>query len=226
MRTSVAILPARLTEIDALTRQDHSYLTEDDTCYYLGEYTARKDFGYSATNNLISNFKKGMDRRGKAEWKYKDQALADIAKAFRVALDDSALSRFTFVPVPPSKSKTDEMYDDRVTRMLWKIRPVPPLDVRELIVQTESSIASHESEVRPSPNDIEELYEIDDSLSSNPIESIAVVDDMLTTGAHFRAAKHVLSIAFPDASVIGLFVTRRVPDTAELDDLLGLLGSP
>ena len=59
--------PHRLTRIDALARPDHGYLTEDDHCYFIGEYTARKGFAYSASNNLLLNFKKGMDRRGRPE---------------------------------------------------------------------------------------------------------------------------------------------------------------
>jgi hypothetical protein len=35
------------------------------------------------------------------------------------------------------------------------------------------------------------------------------LDDVLTTGAHFRAAKRVLHARFPQAQIIGLFVARR-----------------
>ena len=76
-----------------------------------------------------------------------------------------------FVPVPPSKAKTDEMYDDRVTRMLLQVRPTPPLDVRELIVQKQSTDAFHESEERRSPRDLAARYELDSSISSEPVEA-------------------------------------------------------
>ena len=41
MMTSGSTFPNRLTEVDDLTRPDRSYLTEDDHCYFIGEYTAR-----------------------------------------------------------------------------------------------------------------------------------------------------------------------------------------
>ena len=44
----------------------------------------------------------------------------------------------TLVPIPPSKAKTDPLCHDRITRMLHAIRPQPPIDVRELVLQTES----------------------------------------------------------------------------------------
>ena len=45
--TSDVVFPDRFTEIDELTRPDHSWLTDDDRCYFLGEYTARQGYSYS-----------------------------------------------------------------------------------------------------------------------------------------------------------------------------------
>jgi hypothetical protein len=45
-----------------------------------------------------------------------------------------------------------------------------------------------------------------------PIQ-FAVVDDVLTTGAHFKAMKMTLEDAFPGVPLVGLFLARRVPDT-------------
>ena len=59
--TSGNTFPRRLTEIDDLARPDHWYLTPEDDCYFLGEYTARKGFVFSATNQLVLNFKKSRD---------------------------------------------------------------------------------------------------------------------------------------------------------------------
>lgn len=39
---------------------------------------------------------------------------------------------------------------------------------------------------------------------------IALVDDVLTTGAHFKAAKGLLTDEFPRATVWGIFVARVV----------------
>jgi len=147
-----------------------------------------------------------------------EHALQTAAAAFRRALNPEALDRLTFVPVPPSKAKGDPLYDDRLTRMLRAIRPEPPLDVRELIVQTESTDAVHDREVRPRPEEIEALYSIDQTLTEPAPRLVAVVDDLLTTGAHFRAAKSILSARFPEVAVVGMFIARRAPDTADLEE--------
>lgn len=216
--TSDGIFPQRLTKIDGLIRPDHWRLTEADACYFIGEYTAYQGYAHSATNKLIFNFKKTMDRRGRPEWRYKEQAIHTAAAAFRRALAPKDLDRLTFVPIPPSKAKGDPLYDDRLTRMLGAIRPRPPLDIRELIVQTVSTDAVHAQDVRPAPEQVQALYRIDETLTEPVRELIAVVDDLLTTGAHFRAAKSILSTRFPEAAIIGLFIARRVPDTADIED--------
>ena len=215
--TSDGTFPQRLTKVDDLTRPDHWYLTADDACYFIGEYTAYRGYAHSDTNHLIFNFKKMMDRRGRPEWRYKEQAIRTAAAAFRRTLNPEALDRLTFVPIPPSKAKGDPLYDDRLTRMLGSIRPSPPLDIRELIVQTVSTDAVHVRDVRPAPEQVQALYRIDETLTEPVRDIIAVVDDILTTGAHFRAAKSVLSTYFPETSIIGLFIARIVPVPAADD---------
>ena len=215
---SDAIFPNRFTKVDDLTRPHHWYLTEDDACYFLGEYTARQGFAYSSTNNLIVNFKKPVDRRGRAEWRYKERAIGTAASALRGALNQEGLDKLTFVPVPPSKAKDHPLYDDRLTRMLHAIRRDPPLDVRELVVQTESTDAVHDSDIRRRPEEIEARYAIDETITESTPSVLAVTDDLLTTGAHFRAMKSILSVRFPESPVVGLFIARRVPNTADLTD--------
>lgn len=75
MMTSSSTFPQRLTKIDDLIRPDHSYLTDADSCYFLGEYTARKGYAFSPGNNLVLNFKKSVGTRGTAQWQHKERAI-------------------------------------------------------------------------------------------------------------------------------------------------------
>ena len=212
--TSGKVFPIRFTKVDELTRPDHVWLDEADRCFFLGEYTAGQGFQYSTTNSRILNFKKGLDKRGRPEWKYKERAIEQLAAAFRGALGASP-PNCVFVPVPPSKARNHPLYDDRMTRMLRAIWPDGPTDVRELLVQKGSTDPVHGSQDRPGPDEIQARYRIDESLTTPAPESIAIVDDVLATGAHFRAASTVLQARFPEASVAGLFIARRVPEPDE-----------
>lgn len=219
--TSNSTFPQRLTQVDDLIRPDHYHLTADDTCYFLGEYTARADYSVSATNSLIFNFKKSLTKRGEYQWRYKEQAIRQSAEAFRRAINDAWFNSATLIPIPPSKSRTDPLYDDRLTRMLRAIRTQPPLDIRELIVQKASTDAVHHSDTRLRPEALEALYEIDQKLTAPTPNVIGLFDDVLTTGAHFKAAQSILQKTFPGVRVIGLLIARRVPETIDIEALFG-----
>ena len=44
----------------------------------------------------------------------------------------------------------------------------------------------------------------------SPGDFIFIVDDVLTTGAHFVAAQSLLKRQFPETPIKGVFVARRV----------------
>ena len=207
--------PRNLTAIDPLTLPDHKKLIPEDECYFLGEYTAYEGYRYSDTNQLIINLKKPMSRRDRpAEWKYKGQAIVTAARALKEALPDEFLYGATFIPIPPSKAKSDPMYDDRMTRVLQAISPDRPVDYRELIIQNKSAEPVHESGNRD-PAKIFELYSLDETLLKPRPNLIVICDDVLTTGAHFKAAQAILSGEYKEARIIGCFIARRAVEEAD-----------
>ena len=119
----------------------------------------------------------------------------------------------TLVPVPPSKARADPLYDDRVARMLSIIWPGQAADIRDIIIQPVSTDAVHETAARPTPPQIEAGYRLDEALTTPQPTFIGIVDDVLTTGAHFRAASSPLAAHFPAVQIVGLFIARCVPDT-------------
>jgi hypothetical protein len=212
-------LPLRLSRIDDLSRPDHSFIEADDECFYLGEYSARKGYQFSATNQLIFNLKKPMDRRGQPGWPYKRSAIEQAGRQMREALEalnPNWLSIATLVPMPPSKVKSDPMYDDRLIQMLQVLGTGLQLDVREIISQRESTEAAHSTEVRPRVDELCDNYVIDETLVDPPPRVIGVIDDVLTTGSHFKAAQRLLRRRFPNVRIYGIFVARRVPDSADI----------
>lgn len=210
----------RLTEIDDLTRLHHSFLEPEDQCYFMGEYTARAGYTVSATNDLISNLKKPMDRRGLPEWRYKGWAIRTVAEDLQRILGQRGIEAHTLVPVPPSKAKTDPMYDDRLVQVLGSMALGYDADVREMLLQRESMEPSHGGEVRTSISELVANYYIDPALDTPPKDNgFVVFDDMLTTGRHFKAAQDVLLTRYPDSKIYGIFVARRVPNTGNLEDL-------
>jgi hypothetical protein len=147
----------RLSKIDESNRGDHYHLNQDDECYYLFEYTSHKDFSFGFANDLISNLKKSVERRGRPEYRYKLRAIEACTQYLAATLNDDWLRVATLVPIPPSKDRLSPLYDDRVTAICRGLSGVKPyaIDVRELVEQTISIQAAHESPgSRPSLDDL------------------------------------------------------------------------
>jgi predicted amidophosphoribosyltransferase len=141
---------------------------------------------------------------------YKDRAITDCAQAFAPAINPRWLDDATLVPVPPSKIRTDPGYDDRITKVCRRIRAAPPLDVRELVMQRVSLPAAHESQQRPTVEELLEAYQIDERLADPAPRRIGIFDDVLTAGTHFVAVKTILQNRFGGVPIVGFFIARRV----------------
>jgi len=118
-------MPQRLTSVGDLERQDHYYLPADAQCYFWGEYTPYdhtdgKKWDFSPTNRLISNFKKKMDRAGRPDWRYKQEAIQQIARNFSKFWkwpEIQVSHQVALIPIPPSKRESDPMFDPRMMRI-------------------------------------------------------------------------------------------------------------
>jgi hypothetical protein len=207
-------LTVRFRKIDDQNRGEHYILTADDECFFLFEYTSRKDYTFSDTNSLISNLKKPPSLRGTAQYQHKINAINSSSLALSGAINPRWLVNATLVPVPPSKARSDPEYDDRISRICRAIlsRSGHPIDVRELVFQSQSLPADHESGgQRQSVDDLLAVYQIDElQVASAAPQNIGVVDDVLTNGRHFRAMKTVLQRRFIGVRVVGFFIARRV----------------
>jgi predicted amidophosphoribosyltransferase len=211
-----SVVLKNLTQIDDLTRADHWYLEATDSCHFFGEYTAQKGYSHSPCNQLIVNFKHDPQKRVTSPYafRYKVQAIADVSRALASVFRPEHISSPTFVPVPPSKAKNDPAYDDRCVQTLRQMANYTssPIDVRELVIQTASTDASHGSDNRLGPSDLIPIYAIDEGLAFPSPTSVVIFDDVLTTGAHFKAMQHVLSHRFPGVPIYGIFIARRKPE--------------
>lgn len=106
--------PIKLQKIDEIFLPEHSCLEPTDRCYFVGEYAARQGFDHKNPNQaienmnqIINNFKKLMERKGRSEWYYKEQAILKIAYWLISTTSWEKLKSATWVSMPPSKTKSD-----------------------------------------------------------------------------------------------------------------------
>lgn len=200
----------RLTKIDATNIGEHSHLLLSDECYFLFEYTSHKNYTFSKTNSLISNLKKKPSTAHTPAYKYKRQAIRECGDALRATTNPDWLSAATLVPVPCSKAADHPDFDDRIVQICRLLSPIG--DVRSIIRQTASMTAAHEagSGERITIEELLAAYRVDETLAVPAPKSIGIVDDVLTSGTHFRAMSTVLANRFPGVPIVGLFIARRV----------------
>ncbi len=203
-------MPNYFTKIDETTIVDHARLVAADEILYLFEYVSGRDYTFGATNSLISNLKKKPSLKGSAQYRYKTRDMTKCSQFLAEAINPAWLNGATLVPVPPSKAKDHPDYDDRMASICRAIPVAFPVDVRELVVQTTSTDAAHESNDRPSVEELLEIYEIAEDLTQPAPRRIAIVDDVLTAGTHYRAMHTILSQRFPGIPIVGMFVARRI----------------
>lgn len=215
----------RLQKIDEISMPLHCYLNKDDVCYFIFDYIARGGYAAGPGNSIISNLKKPVsEKRAKPiAYKYKERAINDIADNLSRYFNENNIAKYTFVPIPPSKIREDPEYDDRLMQILGlfaeKIREKYGItaDIRDIISQSSPYESVHTgSGKRPSPDFYKAFYQIIDDKDVAP-HKIIIFDDVLTTGAHFIAAKACLKQYYKerdgvDVPVLGFFVARRVYD--------------
>jgi hypothetical protein len=141
---------------------------------------------------------------------YKRKAIGQVAAALRGSLNANALGTVTLVPVPGSKAIGHPDYDARMEQICRLIRL--GLDIRNLLVQSESTEAAHEAVDgdRIAVEDLLAFYSIDEALAAPPPTALWIMDDVLTAVTHFRITQIVLSARFPGTPIFGIFVASRV----------------
>jgi hypothetical protein len=209
---------AKLQAIDDSNRSAHYYLTPDDECYFLHEFTARKGFGFSPGNQFIFNFKKSPTKRLEAQYQHKLRAIRWAVVTYRGLFDkiDGVYQGATFAPIPPSKVPGHPEYDDRMWQVVSGLCEGKGADARELIVQAGNYDAAHlagEGVARIKPSQLQALYTL---VPPPPKQLVMLFDDVLSAGCHFRAAKSTILAAYPGTRVVGFFLARRVlPDATD-----------
>lgn len=119
----------------------------------------------------------------------------------------------TLVPIPPSKSRSDPEYDDRMEQVANKIAGLLDWVVCLPILSMNKSMESYHSRSGGrNPDEIYDLLEFNENLTNLYQENsvIALIDDVLTSGAHFEASRRCIQEYFPHVIVIGIFWAKAI----------------
>ncbi|HEY6451656.1 MAG TPA: hypothetical protein VIX87_03575 [Steroidobacteraceae bacterium] len=204
--------PSVLTLLDAPSRADHAYISASDRCAFLGQYLTGGNCR-AGCNQLIRSFKcePSVTRNDYRRKQRKQQAIATLAQWLRRAVTREEAEHATWVPIPPSRGRGDPDFDDRLSRTLALAFAAYDVDVRELLYQIGSTVPDHAGQERLRTSTLYEILRLDlEALRARPIrERIALFDDVLTTGKHYKCCERRLREALPSAEIAGIFLVRR-----------------
>lgn len=171
-------------------------------------YTPRADYSYSTTNQYIWNLKIPPNS-GNSRLTYKRDAILNFTAELCGFLLRYPGITAALVPMPPSKASGHSDYDDRMDQVALKTsNQVDGICFMPLLYRTRSVESVHQcTSGRRSPDEIYQDLSINEAIaySYQPETPLILIDDVLTSGAHFSAARRRLLERFPEADVRGIF---------------------
>jgi len=173
----------------------------NDECFYMREYYPRKGFLFCETNQLIKNFKHDIKSRPDLE-NHKILSINKFAEELSYFFDDSTVYHISFIP--PSKCKSDRRYDDRLEKTLNQLVKLRHRIVIEEPISIKKTIrASHFG----GPRLIDEIADNYNwkGLGNNHVGRLYVIDDIITTGSHYKAFQKIMSSNHHQTEMTGLF---------------------
>jgi hypothetical protein len=184
-------------------------------CLFYGRtYTIGCGYDYSETNDLIFNLKISPDQTNRL--KYKKRSINKFIEEVKIFFNDSLnpidgpLPTFYLIPIPPSKCKTNPLYDDRMEQVALGVADLEIVEYFPILETKNDSQASHLSQDHRDPSNFYENMIINNTFLERyrSGDVLVLIDDVLTSGAHLSAALRHLQETFREPDVMGIFWAR------------------
>ena len=186
------------------------YIKNNDSCFHARDYISGGGYTSCETNQLISNFKKPLSKKKKEkEWWHRNQAVrtfkSEVAQFFMNPKIKTKLN--TITAIPSSKIKDHSEYDNRFEDLFNELKKTNLNLFEEWPVKIKNNIeASHRGGER-TPESIKANY-IWEGFKKRDPKILFVFDDIITTGAHFRAMSDFLRDNKYEGYIVGLIWAR------------------
>lgn len=182
------------------------YLDDTDYCVYAREHV---DGGYevSESNKMIFNYKKPISYKNTPQWYYKNHSIGLFASELNLL---KFPKNSILIPAPTSKPRTSPLFDSRIDDTLERfIEYRDDLIIQKIIDVTEELRDSHSEGGTRNPDYLSQFITVYDFTIENLPERVFYIDDMITSGGHFKACKTAFHKKYPDIKFIGVFWARH-----------------
>ncbi|MDM1065799.1 hypothetical protein [Myroides odoratimimus] len=192
-------------DLSRLLRNVPSNLDDDDFCLYALEYCAEKGLGF---NSHIYNIKKPINDPNVA---WKNRSMQYFGNNINSVLGkeniDKILENWSIVLVPPSKCRTDLLYDNRLDKII-ELAKLKGAVVDLLYIEVNRNAAHNGG--RRDVGYYESLFRINEKELSKLKNKVIIFDDVITSGAQYKAVKNTLLSINPELEIRGLFLARTI----------------
>lgn len=207
----------------------HGRLREGDVCVayysYIGAGPWKDPDGRQTGRGMVANLKRSEDEIARSAdpdmlRRFKREAIEDFSGNVVRLLSRATVGgapvadlgkRAVLVPMPPSKAKGSPGSGGRIAQVCSSAARALGASFEELLYMREDMPPFHRG-AKISDRDPEALKRAMGAAPGRlPYEVAFVVDDMITSGCHFVAAKDLLLAALGDVAVVGVFYAYDEP---------------
>jgi predicted amidophosphoribosyltransferase len=188
------------------------FLNEGETeTYYLMDYQRGSPNFEEAPpgNTAVQNLKKKPTERGKPDYKYKAEEIKSFAcKILKIVVKDK--EKTIFCSMPTSNPRHDSEYDSRLDDIVDTIGKSGFRAENNLKTKKKTDPLHQKRGVRD-PEQIKKNTEF--TRFHEPVPStIFLVDDVITSGAHYKACNELIKAQYPKAKIVGLFLAKTLSE--------------
>lgn len=197
------------------TRKRQFINVETDVIFYFHDFIANAGYQASESNSDIFSLKNRVDCSQGAMW-YKTRAIRTFAqdiKLFVQSFPKHLKAALTWIPA--SKSKDDPLYDDRLKQVAdIVVEGMPNILSIETLSTKRTHTPCHKDGHLRDPDYLRSTFVWEDC-NLNFFDYIMIIDDILTSGAHFRAMSDMITNKYPSAKICGIFWAATVDQPIE-----------
>ena len=174
---------------------------------YAREYVSGIGYEAGPTNSLILNFKKSPSKKKTQEWQYRENAVRQFKEDIEIWL--GSINQAVLTSIPSSKKKDHPEYDNRFEDLFKEILKSHPRWIVERPVETKKNIKASHKTGEKYPDILKKNYFWKGFKNKEP-KVLYIFDDLITTGAYFRAISDFLIENKYKGKIIGICWAKTV----------------